>query len=101
MGWKRWSKRDLPSSALPGLLQCCHNYGNLKLMDRVQEIESAIDALSLEYFRRIANWFRKLDQSLWDQQLDSDASAGALDFLFEETETESHQSLLRDWPAQR
>jgi len=70
-------------------------------MDRVEEIESAINALSLEDFRRIADWFRERDQSLWDEQLDRDASAGALDFLFEESETESQQGLLRDWPATR
>jgi hypothetical protein len=50
-------------------------------MDRVEEIESAINALSQEDFRRIANWFRERDQSLWDEQLDGDASAGAIDFL--------------------
>lgn len=70
-------------------------------MDRVEEIESAINALSLEDFRRIANWFRERDQSLWDEQLDTDASAGALDFLFKEIETESQQDVLRDWPAPR
>jgi hypothetical protein len=55
-------------------------------MDRVEEIEAAISNLSPEDFRRIANWFRERDQSLWDQQLDSDSSSGRLDFLFKEIE---------------
>jgi hypothetical protein len=70
-------------------------------MDRVEEIEAAINDLPPEDFRRIAIWFRERDQSLWDQQLDNDASTGRLDFLFEEIETESQQDLLRDWPEPR
>jgi hypothetical protein len=70
-------------------------------MDRVEEIEAAINDLPPEDFRRIAIWFRERDQSLWDQQLDNDASTGRLDFLFEEVETESQQDLLRDWPEPR
>jgi len=67
-------------------------------MDRVEEIEAAINDLPPEDFHRIAKWFRERDQSLWDQQLDTDSASGRLDFLFEELETESQQSLLRDWP---
>ncbi len=50
-------------------------------MDRIEEIEAAINNLPPEDFRRIANWFRERYQSLWDQQLDSDASTGRLDFF--------------------
>ncbi len=67
-------------------------------MDRVEEIEAAIKSLPPEEFRRIAQWFRERDQALWDQQLDRDASAGKLDFLFEESKRESEEGLLRDWP---
>jgi hypothetical protein len=70
-------------------------------MGRVEEIEAAINDLPPEEFRRFANWFRERDQSLWDQQLDSDASSGRLDFLFEEIETETKQDFLRDWPEPR
>jgi hypothetical protein len=31
-------------------------------------------------------------------QLDSDSSAGKLDFLFDEAESESAKGLLREWP---
>jgi hypothetical protein len=67
-------------------------------MDRVEEIEAAIAGLPPEEFRRIAQWFYERDQSLWDEQVDSDSASGKLDFLFEEAERESAQSLLREWP---
>lgn len=70
-------------------------------MDRVEEIEAAISNLPPEDLRRIANWLRERDQSLWEQQLDSDSSSGKLDFLFEEIEADSQQDLLRDWPEPR
>ncbi len=68
-------------------------------MDRVEEIEAAIDSLPPEEFRRIAQWFRQRDQELWDQQLDRDSSSGKLDFLFEDAENESREGSLREWPA--
>ena len=67
-------------------------------MDKVEEIETAIDSLPPEDFRRIAQWFRERDQRHWDERLDSDSASGKLDFLFEEVENESAQGLLRKWP---
>lgn len=70
-------------------------------MDRVEEIEAAIDGLPPEEFRRIAQWFRERDQALWNAQLDADSQSHKLDFLFDEAEAESSQGLLRDWPPAR
>ena len=67
-------------------------------MDRVEEIEAAIETLPPEEFRRIAQWFRERDQDQWDEQLDCDSASGKLDFLFEEAENESKKGLLREWP---
>ncbi len=67
----------------------CGDYASLAYMDRVEEIEAAINDLPPEDFQRIANWFRERDQSLWDQQLDRDAVDGKLDFLFNEVETDT------------
>ena len=67
-------------------------------MDRVEEIEAAIGALPPEEYRRIAQWFRALDQTRWDEQMDRDSASGKLDFLFEEAGSESAKGLLRDWP---
>jgi hypothetical protein len=45
-------------------------------MDRVEEIEAAIDGLPPEEYRRIVQWFRAREQERWDEQMDRDSSAG-------------------------
>jgi hypothetical protein len=67
-------------------------------MSRIEEIEAAIECLSPEEYRRIVDWLRVREQKRWDSQLDSDSSAGKLDFLFDEAESESAKGLLREWP---
>ena len=69
-------------------------------MDRVEEIEAAIDSLRPEEFECILQWFREREQRRWDDQLDSDSAAGKLDFLFDEAESESAKGLHREWPPQ-
>ena len=69
-------------------------------MDRVEEIEAAIDGLPPKEYGRLVQWFRVREQSRWDDQLDSDSSWGKLDFLFDEAESESAEGLLREWPPQ-
>ena len=66
-------------------------------MDRVEEIEAAIDGLPPEEFRRTSEWFLERQQKFWDEQMDSDSSSGKLDFLFEEAD-ESTREILREWP---
>lgn len=56
-------------------------------MSRVEEIQAAIDGLPPEEYRHILQWFRVREQQRWDEQLDGDASAGKLDFLFDEAES--------------
>ena len=70
-------------------------------MDRVEEIEAAIDGLLPEEYRRIVQWFRVREQERWDEQMDRDSSTGKLDFLFEEAESESAKGLLREWPPRK
>ena len=70
-------------------------------MDRVEEIESAIDGLPPEEYRRVVEWFRAREQRRWDEQEDADSSAGKLDFLFDEAESESASGLLREWPPRK
>jgi hypothetical protein len=69
-------------------------------MDRIEEIEAAIDGLPPKEYERIAQWFRMREQKRWDDQLDSHSSAGKLDFLFDEAESESTEGLLREWPQE-
>jgi hypothetical protein len=68
-------------------------------MDKVEEIETAIDRLPPDEYRRIVAWLRAREQSDWDGQIERDSSAGKLDFLFAEAESDSAQGLVRDWPS--
>jgi len=70
-------------------------------MDRVEEIEEAISSLPLEDYRRLSEWFRELEQSRWDDEINRDSRAGKLDFLFDEAESEAAEGLLRDWPTSK
>jgi hypothetical protein len=68
-------------------------------MNRVEEIEAAIERLQPEEFNRIARWVQERDQALWDRQMDVDSQSSRLDFLFDEADAESKQGHLRDWPS--
>jgi hypothetical protein len=61
-------------------------------MDRVEEIEAAIQGLPPEEYQRLVQW---------NEQMDRDSSAGKLDFLFEEAERESSQGILHEWPPRK
>ena len=63
-----------------------------------EEIESAIDRLPSEDFRRLVEWLREREQQRWDARIDSDSATGKLDFLFEEASAEHNKGTLRDWP---
>ena len=67
-------------------------------MDRVEEIENAIDRLPPEDYVRLVTWLRAHEQARWDEQLDRDSSTGKLDFLFMEAENEAAAGTLREWP---
>ena len=70
-------------------------------MDRVEEIEAAINGLPPEQYQRLVQWFQALEQRRWDDRMDRDSAAGKLDWLFGEAERESAQGLLRDWPPRK
>lgn len=62
-------------------------------MDRVEQIEAAIESLPPEDFRRLVHWWNERDQRRWEAQMAEDSAAGRLDFLFEEANQAVH-----DWP---
>ena len=70
-------------------------------MSRVEEIEAAISSLPPEEFKLIAQRVRELEQARWDEQMDRDSSTGKLDSLFDESDSESAQGLLREWPPRK
>ena len=64
----------------------------------VVEIESAIANLPKKEFWELATWFDDVKNRAWDEQMEADAAAGKLDFLFEEAEAERSKGKLKDWP---
>ena len=68
-------------------------------MHTVEEIESAIDHLPPEEYRRFLSWMQAREQKQWDAQMDQDSVSGKLDFLFTEAESEAAKEKLRDWPS--
>ncbi len=67
-------------------------------MNTVEEIEQAAEQLAPSDFVRLASWVSARHHELWTQQMEHDADAGKLDFLFDEAEAERQAGSLRDWP---
>ncbi len=67
-------------------------------MSTVEEIEQAVQRLAPADFSRLASWISARYHALWTEQMQRDASAGKLDFLFEEADTERKSGQLHDWP---
>ena len=67
-------------------------------MSTVEEIERAAEQLAPADFDRLVPWINRCHHEQWTRQMDRDAAAGKLDFLFEEAETERQAGQLRDWP---
>ena len=54
-------------------------------MSSVKEIETAVTGLSAEDLAAFRNWFAEFDAQIWDRQIESDAAAGKLDRLIDES----------------
>ncbi len=63
-------------------------------MTRVEEIQSAIRALSAEEYVRLQHWFTERNWESWDREIEDDAASGKLDFLMEEATREKKQGQL-------
>ena len=50
-------------------------------------------------FDRLAAWISARYHELWTRQMERDAAAGRLDFLFQEAAAERQAGSLHDWPA--
>ncbi len=51
-------------------------------MVKVDEIKAAIETLPEEDYVQLRQWFSEKDWQKWDRQIETDAVAGKLDFLF-------------------
>ncbi len=65
-------------------------------MITVEELERAVDALSQEEYNRFRLWFLERDWEKWDREIEEDAEAGRLDFLFREATEARTGKKLRD-----
>ena len=52
-------------------------------MNRVEELEVRIKALSSHEFQELRAWFAAYDAEVWDRQFHADAVAGRLDAVAE------------------
>jgi hypothetical protein len=68
-------------------------------MSTVLEIESAISRLPKQEFWQLSEWFDRVKERTWDEQMEADALAGNLDFLFEEAENARLTGNNMQWPA--
>jgi hypothetical protein len=68
-------------------------------MNAVERIEQEIEGLSGDDFDSLALWVDRRRNEKWDRQLEEEAAAGRLDFLFEEARAERQSGKLRDWPT--
>jgi len=60
-------------------------------MSTVEQIKSAISALSKEDYIHLREWFSEKDWEQWDKEIERDSASGKLDFLMEEAATEKKQ----------
>ena len=70
-------------------------------MSTVLEIEHAIERLQPTERAQVAAWMARKEAMDWDAQMNTDASAGKLDFLFEEADAERASGKLKDLPSQK
>ena len=55
-------------------------------MSTVEEIKSAISALSKEDYIHLREWFSENEWKQWDKEIEGDSASGKLDFLMEEAD---------------
>ena len=70
-------------------------------MSTVEEIEKAIAQLPRDEFWKLTDRLVAQRNAEWDRQIEEDAAAGRLDFLYEEAEAERKTGRLRAWPGPR
>ena len=63
------------------------------------EIKTAVRELSPKELAELTAFIVKEDNAAWNAQMGSDATAGRLDFLFQEAERERAAGEMRHWPA--
>ncbi len=68
-------------------------------MSTVTEIEQAVSRLPKAEFWKFAEWFEGVKAGAWEAQMEADAKAGRLDFLFAEAAAARVAEEAKEWPA--
>lgn len=65
-------------------------------MLKVEDLETAVEALPREEYSRFRRWFLDRDWDKWDHEIEEDAKTGRLDFLVSEAIEAKSSNKLRD-----
>ena len=74
-GYNRYEKKSRVRSGVFGRVYL--SMGEVGV-EPAEEIESAIDRLPPEDYKRVVAWLREHEQARWDEQMDRDSSEGGL-----------------------
>ena len=66
------------------------------IMEKLRDIEAAVEALPEDDYSRFRRWFLELDWARWDAQIEKDSAAGRLDFLLREAAEAREAGQLED-----
>lgn len=66
-------------------------------MEKVEDIQIAIESLPEDEYARLRNWFSEKDWEKWDRQIEVDSESGKLDFLVKEAVEEKAEGKLREF----
>jgi hypothetical protein len=64
-------------------------------MNKLREIELAIDSLPDEEYGEFRRWFLERDWAKWDRQIEVDSASGQLDFLIREAQEAKSKGALK------
>ena len=65
-------------------------------MMNLEQLQSEIEMLPEKDFMRLRRWFAEKDWARWDKQIESDVTAGKLNFLLDEASMAKAQGKLRE-----
>ncbi|MEO7678937.1 MAG: hypothetical protein ABIV39_19460 [Verrucomicrobiota bacterium] len=67
-------------------------------MSTVAEIEKAIQKLSPQEIKAVADWLEEFREEMWDQQIAADANAGKLDKLISKAKSDYRAGKAKSFP---
>lgn len=67
-------------------------------MSTVAEIEKAIQKLTPQEIKAVADWLQEFREEMWDQQIDADARAGKLDKFIAKAKADYRAGKARPFP---